>query len=75
MCPPIDKSRIGYLEIDDKLWQDWNEEGDYNLLVMPNNSNIFKYLGQDYHTWRTDTVRHYDSLPREVNYKRERRKT
>ena len=58
--PAVGKSRIGLLEMDDKLWQDWNEEGDYNLLVMPNNSNIFKYLGQDYQTWRTDTVRHYD---------------
>lgn len=60
--PPVDKSRINHLEIDDNLWQDWNEEGDYNLLVMPNNSNIFKYLGEDYSTWRTNTVRHYDSL-------------
>jgi hypothetical protein len=44
------------------LWKDWNQEGEYNLLVMPNNSNIFKYLGEDYSTWRTNTVRHYDSL-------------
>ena len=59
---PVGKSRIQNLEIDDNLWKDWNEEGEYNLLVMPNNSNIFKYLGEDYSTWRTNTVRHYDSL-------------
>ena len=66
VCTPVDKSRIEHLEIDDNLWQEWNKEGDYNLLVMPNNSNIFKYLGQDYNTWRTDTVRHYDSLPEKL---------
>jgi hypothetical protein len=59
---PVGKSRIQNLEIDDNLWKDWNQEGEYNLLVMPNNSNIFKYLGEDYSTWRTNTVRHYDSL-------------
>ncbi|MBG11217.1 MAG: hypothetical protein CMD92_08680 [Gammaproteobacteria bacterium] len=64
--PPVNKSRIEYLEIDDDLWKEWNEGGDYNLLVMPNNSNIFKYLGEDYSTWRTNTVRHYDSLPEKL---------
>ena len=63
---PVGKSRIQNLEIDDNLWKDWNQEGEYNLLVMPNNSNIFKYLGEDYSTWRTNTVRHYDSLPEKL---------
>lgn len=66
VCPPVGKSRIEHLEMDDNLWQDWNTEGDYNLLVMPNNSNIFKYLGEDYDTWRRDTVCHYDSLPEKL---------
>jgi hypothetical protein len=64
--PPVGKSRINHLEIDDNLWQDWNEEGDYNLLVMPNNSNIFRYLGEDYDTWRRDTICWYDSLPEKL---------
>ena len=60
----VSSSRINMLKLDDNVWnEDWNTKGDYNLLVMPNNSNIFKYLGQDYNTWRTDTIRHYDSLP------------
>ena len=40
---PVSKSRIQHLEMDDKLWEDWNQEGEYNLLVKPNNRNIFKY--------------------------------
>ena len=63
---PVGDSRIPNLEIDNRVWQDWNDTGEYNLLVMPNNSNIFKYLGQDYDTWRRDTVRHYDSLPEKL---------
>lgn len=59
---PVSKSRIEYLELDDNLWQDWNPEGEYNLLVMPNQSNIFKYLGEDYNTWRTKTIKYYNSL-------------
>tara|TARA_R110000782_G_scaffold237173_1_gene323274 strand:+ start:887 stop:1663 length:777 start_codon:yes stop_codon:yes gene_type:complete len=60
------KSRAWKLEIDESLWQPWNNEGEYNLLVMPNDSNIFKYLGQDYDTWRRDTIKHYDSLPEKL---------
>lgn len=59
----VPKSRLEYLELDDNLWQDWNSKGDYNLLVMPNNSNIFKYLGQEYDTWRKETITYYNSLP------------
>jgi len=60
---PVPYSRQEFLEMDDNLWQDWDDSGDYNLLVMPNRSNIFKYLGKDYDTWRNETVKHYDSLP------------
>jgi len=60
---PVPHSRREFLEFDDNLWQDWNPIGEYNLLVMPNNSNIFKYLGQDYDTWRRDTIQYYESQP------------
>lgn len=56
-------SRLDKLEIDENLWNDaWSTEGEYNLLVMPNQSNIFKYLGQDYEQWRAKTIAHYESL-------------
>ncbi len=58
---PVPHSRIDKLEIDDYLWQDWSPQGEYNLLVMPNESNIFKFLGQDYTTWRRDTIEYWDS--------------
>lgn len=60
---PIPYSRREFLEIDDYLWQDWNTTGEYNLLVMPTQSNIFKYLGKDYNNWREDTIKYYKSLP------------
>ena len=60
---PIKNSRIDRLALDSNLWNEWNSNGDYNLLVMPNKSNIFKYLGEDYDTWRRDTIKHYESLP------------
>ena len=57
------ESRKDLLEMDDNLWSDtWNTEGDYNLLVLPNQSNIFKYLGEDYLTWKDKTVKYYESL-------------
>ena len=34
--------------------------GDYNLLVMPNESNIFKYMGEDYKSWRDKTIKYYE---------------
>jgi len=56
-------SRLDKLEIDDNLWSDkWTPNGDYNLLVMPNQSNIFKYLGDDYEQWRSKTIAYYKSL-------------
>ena len=59
----VSSSRTHLLEIDDKLWSDdWNIEGDYNLIVLPNQSNIFKYLGEDYDTWKRQTLDHYQSL-------------
>ena len=59
----VSSSRINLLEIDDKLWSDdWNLDGDYNLIVLPNQSNIFKYLGEDYDTWKRQTLDHYQSL-------------
>ena len=59
----VSSSRINLLEIDDKLWSDdWNLSGDYNLIVLPNQSNIFKYLGEDYDTWKRQTLDHYQSL-------------
>ena len=58
---PIKKSRIHTLELDDR-YQDWNDKGEYNLLVMPRNTNIFKYLGQDYDEWREQTIAHYQNL-------------
>lgn len=75
---PVSKSRIEFLEFDDNLWKDWNAEGEYNLLVMPNQSNIFKYLGQDYKKWREETIQKYQSLDvplvvREKNGKRKQR--
>ena len=63
---PVKNSRIDKLEIDDDLWREWNNEGKYNLLVMPNNSNIFKYLGEDYNTWRRNTICWYDGLPEKL---------
>ena len=63
--PPSD--RLEHLELDDNIWkEDWNTSGDYNLLVMPNNSNIFKYLKEDYSTWRRDVIKYYDSLPEKL---------
>ena len=59
---PIQYSRKDLLEVDKSLWSEWNEKGNYNLLVMPNPSNIFKYLGKDYTTWRRDTVKYYEGL-------------
>ena len=41
---PHKSSRKHLLEIDKDLWADWDSGGDYNLLVMPNQSNIFKYM-------------------------------
>lgn len=59
----VSHSRINLLEIDDKLWSDdWNLDGDYNLIVLPNQSNIFKYLGEDYDSWKQKTLDYYNSL-------------
>lgn len=61
VCKPP-SSRIDKLELDEKVWDEWSPNGDYNLLVMPNPSNIFKYLGEDYDTWRSSTIAHYENL-------------
>tara|TARA_B100000085_G_scaffold12826_1_gene11085 strand:+ start:1146 stop:1916 length:771 start_codon:yes stop_codon:yes gene_type:complete len=57
---PVKESRRKLLELDDSLWGEWNADGDYNLLVMPNQSNIFRYMGQDYDSWRTKTIKYYE---------------
>ena len=61
---PVKESRRHLLELDDNLWSEWNPDGEYNLLVMPadNNSNIFRYMGQDYHAWRDKTIKYYEGL-------------
>ncbi len=59
---PVSTSRISKLEIDNSLWQDWNLKGKYNLLVMSQSSNIFKYLGKNYNTWREETIEKYNNL-------------
>lgn len=59
----IPYSRSNLLEMDQRLWSDdWNLDGRYNLIVLPNQSNIFKYLGQDYNSWKVKTLQHYQSL-------------
>ena len=72
--PPYSRKHL--LEIDSRVWSDWNTEGSYNLLVMPNQSNIFKYLGKDYNTWRRDTVKYYEGLrvPVKIREKEGKRK-
>ena len=59
---PVSDSRRHLLELDDRLWSDWNLDGEYNLLVLPNDSNIFKYMGQDYQAWRDKTIKYYEGL-------------
>lgn len=59
---PTTESRIDTLEITDQFWSDWDDSGDYNLLVLPNQSNIFRYLGEDYNNWREKTIAHYEKL-------------
>ena len=59
----IPYSRANLLEMDERLWSDdWNLKGDYNLIVLPNQSNIFKYLGEDYDKWKEKTLLYYNSL-------------
>lgn len=57
-----DDTRTEFLELDEKIWRDWSDSGEYNLLVLPNQSNIFRYLGEDYTSWREKTIAHYQSL-------------
>ena len=56
----MNTSRRDLLEIHNDLWSDWDSGGEYNLLVMPNKSNIFKYMGEDYDTWRDKTIKYYE---------------
>ena len=58
----MNTSRRDLLEIHNDLWSDWDSGGEYNLLVMPNKSNIFKYMGEDYDTWRDKTIKYYEGL-------------
>ena len=51
-------SRIHTLELDDR-YEDWNADGDYNLLVMPLPNKLFSWFGKDYDTWREQTLQHY----------------
>ena len=59
---PVPHSRLEFIENDEKLSREWNTDGEYNLLVLPNDSNIFKYLGEDYDTWKQKTILHYKNL-------------
>ncbi len=56
----VKHSRRNLLEIDNDLWADWDSSGDYNLLVLPNQSNIFKYMGEDYQSWKDKTIKYYE---------------
>jgi hypothetical protein len=55
------KSRIHTLELDGR-YEDWNNDGDYNLLVMPLANKLFTWFNKDYDTWRQETLEHYQSL-------------
>ena len=54
------KSRIHTLELDGR-YEDWNTNGDYNLLVMPLPNKLFFWFNKDYDTWRRETLEHYQS--------------
>ena len=51
-------SRIHTLELDDR-WEDWNTDGDYDLLVMPLPNKLFTWFGKDYDTWREQVLAEY----------------
>lgn len=56
-------SRREFIEIDEHLWKPWAKKnsGEYNLLVLPQESNIFRYLGENYHQWRENTIKKYEA--------------
>jgi len=51
-------SRIHTLELDGR-YEDWNNDGNYNLLVMPLPNKLFTWFDKDYDTWREQTLQHY----------------
>jgi hypothetical protein len=51
-------SRIHTLELDGR-YEDWNADGEYNLLVMPLPNKLFSWFGKDYEAWRAETIQHY----------------
>ena len=53
-------SRIHTLELDGR-YEDWNADGDYNLLVMPLPNKLFSWFGKDYEAWRVETIQHYEN--------------
>ena len=52
-------SRIHTLELDGR-YEDWNADGEYNLLVMPLPNKLFSWFGKDYEAWRAETIQHYE---------------
>ena len=53
-------SRIHTLELDGR-YEDWNADGDYNLLVMPLPNKLFSWFDKDYEAWRVETIQHYEN--------------
>ena len=53
-------SRIHTLELDGR-YEDWNADGEYNLLVMPLPNKLFSWFGKDYEAWRAETIQHYEN--------------
>ena len=49
------QSRIHTLELDG-WYEDWSEQGEYNLLMTPLDNKFFSWFGYDYHSWRTSTI-------------------
>ena len=54
------KSRIHTLELNGR-YEDWNTNGDYNLLVMPLPNKLFSWFNKNYDKWRRETLEHYQS--------------
>ena len=54
----FNQSRKHTLELDGR-WADWNNEGDYDLLVMPLPNKLFSWFDKDYDSWRAETIACY----------------
>ena len=54
----FNQSRKHTLELDGR-WAEWNNEGDYDLLVMPLPNKLFSWFNKDYDIWRAETIARY----------------